>query len=110
MKYYIPRPNLNQPKNKAQEHIRKFIEMFFNMLVNSDEDLTQLIEKIEKEVEETNSNYRQCRKIEMRVDNYESSDSIDIWIRTGIDSPFAHLHAKKVYAEYHRGFIENHLL
>jgi hypothetical protein len=112
MKYYIERSQYTRPKNKAQAHVQKFTEMFFNMLVGSDEDLNSLIESIKREVEKTGSEYRNCKKMEVTVDRYPESDAVNIRIHTGADSScsIAWIHARRVYSEYQRGFVQKCLL
>jgi hypothetical protein len=106
MKYYITRTCLNQPKNKAQEHIQAYLERYFNMLVKSDDDLNSLIGQVKKEVEETNRRYPRCKPMETSIQNYKQSDSVDIFIHAGIDRSFASLTACKIYSEYDEGFVQ----
>jgi hypothetical protein len=106
MRYYIGRPYLTQAKNKAQAHIQKFIKKFLNMLVNSDEDLDQLIARIEREVKQTNSSYPRCKEMKMDVLRFEGADSVSVWIYADVDASFASLTAYKVYTVYDRGFVE----
>jgi hypothetical protein len=106
MRYYIGRPYLTQAKNKAQAHIQEFIKKFFYMLVNSDEELNQLIARIEREVGEANSRYPRCKEIKMNVQRHEGADSVSVWIHADVDASFASLTAYKVCAVYDRGFVE----
>jgi hypothetical protein len=84
--------------------------MFFNMPVGSDADLDSLIESIKRKVEKTGSEYRNCKKMEVTVDRYPESDAVNIRIYTGADSSCAWLHARRVYSEYQRGFVQKYLL
>jgi hypothetical protein len=112
MKYYIESTSFNRPQNKAREDIQKYLRQFFNMLVNSDDELNLLLKRIGQEVEATNDRYRNCRAMSFRFDNYKASDSINAWISVAnkVDSVFSSLHARKVYKEYRQGFIQNFLL
>ena len=110
MRYYISRSSSTVPKNKAQAHIQEFIRQFFNMAVNSDEDLNGLIERIKKEVEETNALYGKCSPMKVDVQNYRESDAIDIWITpvtNGIPSICTAMHAHRVYRVYGNWGIDN---
>lgn len=71
MRYYISRSSSTVPKNKAQEHIQEFIRQFFNMTVNSNEDLNGLIKRIKKKVEETNVLYRKCSRMDVCKQGFE---------------------------------------
>jgi hypothetical protein len=100
MKYYLERSRLTQPKNRAQKHLQEFIEKFNRMLVNSDDDLERIVERIAAEVAGTNARYPRCSDIVLKKDAYASSDSVNIWLSAGIEDCFAGLHAGKVFREF----------
>jgi hypothetical protein len=106
MQYYLRKSDLVNPKNKAQAHLQEFTEKFNHMLINSGDDLKHIIKTIEAEVTDTNIRYPRCSDIKTNIQEYEHSDSVDIWLHTGGESSFISLYAMKVQKEYHRGAIE----
>jgi hypothetical protein len=100
MKYYLKRSRLTQPKNRAQKHLQEFIENFSNMLVNSDEELGQIIERIATEVAATNARHPNFRSTEIDKDAFRHSDSVNLWLHAGIETSFVSLHAWKVLKEF----------
>jgi hypothetical protein len=106
MKYYLKRSRLTQPNNRQQKHLQEFVEKFDHVLVNSDEELNQIIERIAAEVAAANARHPNCRGAKMDKDAYERSNSVNIWLHAGTETAFASLHAWKVFKVFDKTFDE----
>jgi hypothetical protein len=70
MKNYFIQFNCNNPKNKAQEELQKFVIAWDNCLCDED-GLKHIIEVIKKETEDINARNKRCTPISIRHHYYE---------------------------------------